>query len=633
MRSFQKKQAAALALVVVVAVVAVTVLRSRAPAGDSAKAALQTRAVTRQPGRHDASVYALEWSASTKGEVSPAGSGRAAQLMKIDTAMTAEVLVESLGYQEGARGPLRLRAFSLRSLAHFSVKVMDQESVPDLVAAAKELTGPAAVASFDARGQVQGVAYDETPSPAAKQLLRAVVQLYQHTGPALSESAWEATESGTAGDLRVRYSGDGTNFVRAPLEYTTLDSAPGVLDGRQVLTGETRFVVGDDARLESASGHEELSYRRPGQEEASFVSEMTFTLTRTGGGLARQPDPAALAARVYQPLQERPADPGLAARRDQRMAALVSAEAISLEIEHYAGGAKIDHSFLARAAAWLRVHPEGAKALEQRFELATTSIKARGFILDLLVAAGDKNAQTVLRAALASPAAASTPGDHGLFLQRFSFIDKPDPDSARFLREVMVKAASTPQAQQGAAVALGSVVQALEHQGHPELAATYNRELVERLGEAKEKNQQRALLSALGNAGRPENVATLLTYVGASEPTVREQAASALRSVDSQDARAALITLAADAQGGVSMLAIRSLSQQALSGADWASLRGEVEKGRVNTAADSLLVELVRKQRAQAGEAAEVILRAVLARNPGGENDLGGVIGAMLAQR
>ena len=81
------------------------------------------------------------------------------------------------------------------------------------------------------------------------------------------------------------------------------------------------------------------------------------------------------------------------------------------------------------------------------------------------------------------------------------------------------------------------------------------------------------------------------------------------------------------------MLAMRSLSQQALSGKDWASLRGEVEKGRVNAASDSLLVELVRKQRAQAGAAADVILRAVLARNSGGENDLGGVIEAMLAQR
>jgi hypothetical protein len=65
---------------------------------------------------------------------------------------------------------------------------------------------------------------------------------------------------------------------------------------------------------------------------------------------------------------------------------------------------------------------------------------------------------------------------------------------------------------------------------------------------------------------------------------------------------------------------------------DWATLRAGVEGGRLNTAADTLVVELIRKQRARGGADADAILRGLLARNTGGENDLGGVIESLLAQ-
>jgi hypothetical protein len=625
---FPMKQAIALGLLAVVAGVTFAVVRSGAGNTQAARAAGQT-VDTSHGDLHEANLYELDWTASTLGEVSPAGSGREAQLMKVDTALTGQVLVEPLGHRDG----LELRAFSLRALSKFSVKVMDQESIPEVALAGKELIGPVAIASFDARGQVQGIAYDETKSPAAKQLLRALVQLFQHTGPAKDEAAWEVVESGAAGSLLVRYQRDGQGFVRVPLEYKTLETAPGALDGRQVLTGETRITLGADAELDTASGSELLSYRRPGQDKPSVSSAVTFTLSRGASTQVRKPDPASLASRVYQPLQDHPADPGLEQRRDQRMAALVSAESISMEIERYSSGAKPDHAFLARTAAYLRVHPEAARALEQRFEAKGTTVKARGFILDLLVGAGDANAQEVLRKTLGSEAAAMSPGDHGIFLQRFSFVSMPDAQSARFLDETMTAKSSSAKAQQGAAVALGSVVQAFAQQGHAALAASYNQELVTRLSEATDKDQQRALLTALGNAAQPDNASTILPYANSAEPTVREQAASALRNTDTPEAHAALIKLSADVQSGVSSLAIRSLSQQALSGEDWATLRDEVEHGQLNAAADAGLVDLVRKQRAQGGAEGDAILRSLLARNSGAENDLGGLIEALLAQR
>ena len=206
-------------------------------------------------------------------------------------------------------------------------------------------------------------------------------------------------------------------------------------------------------------------------------------------------------------------------------------------------------------------------------------------------------------------------------------------NSARFLSLVMTSTDSSAAATQGAAVALGSVVHKLQQMGHEDLASTYNRGLLSSLEEAGDVGKKRALLSALGNAGREENLPALLKYVGDEEPGVREQAASALRSVDSKEAAQGLLKLASDPLVGVSTLALRSLAQQTLGEDEWSALRKLAEGGRTNASADTMFVELVRKQRAAAGSAGDEILRALQRRNQGGENDIAEMIEQLLAQK
>jgi hypothetical protein len=577
-------------------------------------------------------LYSLDWTASTRGEVMPAQAGEQAGEITIDTAMEADLGLEPVGLP--GEGGAQTVAFSLTSLRKFSLKMMDKEGVPDLAVAAQELVGPVAFATIDGRGQVREIRYDEGASPAAQQTLRAIVQLFQISRQEGALTDWEAVESGAAGPLKVHYSGDRRALLRKPVAYQGLDAAQGPLDGRQDLSGETRLFLDDDGQLEQARGHEQLAYTRPGSQRPALSSDMTFTLGRTG----QRPSPGVrlaqrAALRPPQPLGEHPKDPGLEARRDARMAAYLDADKLSAEIDHIQGGSKPDHAFLARAGAWLRLHPEGAKALVKRFELAATTAKGRGYILDLLAEAGDANAQAAMREALMTPAAAEKGGGQGILLQRFTWVKAPNADSARFLAQVMTAKESSAAATQGAAVALGSVVNKLQQMGHEDLASTYNRGLLSSLEEASDVGKKRALLSALGNAGREENLPALLKYVGDDEPGVREQAASALRSVDSKEAAQGLLKLASDPLVGVSTLALRSLAQQTLGDSEWSELRKLAEAGRTNASADTMFVELVRKQRGAAGSTGDEILRAIQRRNQGGENDIAEMIEQLLAQK
>jgi hypothetical protein len=576
-------------------------------------------------------LYSLDWTAGARGELMPAqqGAPNPANDMVVDTVLEAGLALEPIG----RRGDLETVAFSLTSLEKFSVRMMGNEGVPDLAAAARELVGPAAFASFDARGQVREIRYEESASPAAQQTLRAIVQLFQLARQQGAEAEWDAVESGASGQLAVRYKGDRRALVRSPLRYQSLDAVQGPLDGRQVLEGETRIALDDDGQLEQSRGFERLAYTPDGAPRPAVSADMTFQLTRTG----RRASPGVLlakkaAARPPQPLSAHPKDPGLDARRDARMAAYLDEDKLSQEIDHHQGGAKSDHSFLARAGAWLRLHPEGAKALAARFQLASTNALGRGFILDLLAEAGDANAQAAMREALMTAAAAEQGGGQGVLLQRFTWVKAPDAASARFLAQVMTSKQSSLAATQGAAVALGAVVNKLRLMGHEDLAQAYNRELVSSLKDTGEVGKKRALLSALGNAAREENVPTLLEYVGDAEPGVREQAASALRSVDSKEAAQGLLKLAADPLVGVSTLALRSLSQQTLGDGEWGELKRLAEAGRTNSSADTMFIQLVRKQREAAGASGDEILRALLRRNQGGENDVGEMIEQLLAR-
>ena len=151
-------------------------------------------------------LYSLDWTAGSRGELMPSQAGKEPSEITVDTVMEAEVGLEPVG-APGASGAQTV-AFSLTALRKFSVKMMGKEGAPEVATVARELVGPTAFATIDARGQVREIRYSEAASPAAQQTLRAVVQLFQISRQEGALTEWEALESGSAGPLKVHYSGD-----------------------------------------------------------------------------------------------------------------------------------------------------------------------------------------------------------------------------------------------------------------------------------------------------------------------------------------------------------------------------------------------------------------------------------------
>src|SRR5205814_8178118 len=100
--------------------------------------------------------------------------------------------------------------------------------------------------------------------------------------------------------------------------------------------------------------------------------------------------------------------------------------------------------------------------------------------------------------------------------------------------------------------------------GQSSLAGEYNATLRDELSRARDPQIQRALLSALGNAHREENVSAIAAFADSPQAVVRAQAAGALRAAPAAEARKTLLALAGDVDASVALSALGSLKQHQL---------------------------------------------------------------------
>jgi HEAT repeat protein len=130
---------------------------------------------------------------------------------------------------------------------------------------------------------------------------------------------------------------------------------------------------------------------------------------------------------------------------------------------------------------------------------------------------------------------------------------------------------------------------------------------------------------------RPEDVADISAVASDPDGRVRNEAAHALRSVDSEEARQALLSLATDSSAAVATQAFGSLSQQSLGDSDWSALSDLAVSGKTPSSSDAALLNLVRSRNPPSDQSRR-ILTALLARNRGGDNDLPVIIRGLLAK-
>jgi HEAT repeat protein len=431
----------------------------------------------------------------------------------------------------------------------------------------------------------------------------------------------------------MRYRAGDRELARELVAFTSLDAAPGTLDGTQKIAGGAILIL-DVARLPvSIDETVDASYTRKGGTTQAVHSEWTFKLRLTGrSSVSSAPLAAVLAQATAQPLRAPVQDPDRERRRDLRMSAQMSVAKMLDVVGEYESGARPDHEFLVRAAAFLRLHPEAVPAMVSRFRSPRLTVRGRGFILDVLVEAGSSAAQKGMREALQTPEASARKTDFAMLVQRFTFVRNPDKESVAFLEKTWETARpkSDPSAAQGTAVALGAVVKHLTAQHQDAAAREVNERLRSELRAAPNPALRAALVSGLGNAARPEDVADISAVAADPDGRVRNEAAHALRSVDSADARQTLLAMVTDSNAGVAAQAFGSLSQQSLSDSDWRALSDIAVAGKMPSSSDAALVNLVRAHGPLRTESRR-ILTALLRRNQGGDNDLPVIIRGLLA--
>ena len=176
-------------------------------------------------------------------------------------------------------------------------------------------------------------------------------------------------------------------------------------------------------------------------------------------------------------------------------------------------------------------------------------------------------------------------------------------------------------------MALGSTVRQNANR-NPALASEANGRVLSELG-GGDLAMQRAALAALGNAAQPQNVSIIASYANDADGLTRTEAARALRSVDSPEARNALLQLAADPDALVAGSAFDSLTQQSLGDSDWRALDQLAQQQRTPVDADAELIDLVREKGATRSEAREILL-ALAPRNSSPDNNLQQVIRQLL---
>ena len=133
-------------------------------------------------------------------------------------------------------------------------------------------------------------------------------------------------------------------------------------------------------------------------------------------------------------------------------------------------------------------------------------------------------------------------------------------------------------ARYATAYSLGAVAGHLAADGDTASANVYANELKRDLNQARDPNERAQLLTALGAAGRSEDLPTIVVMAADPDAAVRRAAAGALRNDASAEGLSVLLRLVADPIPPVQQAALRVLSQRALALATLDALAEIVER-------------------------------------------------------
>lgn len=491
---------------------------------DTPKAVATIDTALRSDEQH---VYAVEWETEATAQRPIAMSG--------GVHLRGEIVVRAIGSEEGG---VRVQAW-FRTLPVREIAVGKETVALD----AAQMIGPRAEIVLDASGDPRSIVFDETSTPAFRELMTGVLGRLDfraaaatdasrvvRTGHGLTEVAYARNE---AGEIE-------RTFAKAVRIDTVAD--PGEAPE---LTAEGTIAV-DDAGLPLrialvdtiAVAERGLTASDRFSAERKHVERADANATPIAGGFTidphAPPDTAASAKAMAQ----------------QRAEGLTHGD-IALQFMVSDVGTAPKSGFVSRAVGYLRGWPERTPEVEA---LAYEAVGfGRQIVFDLLATADTPESQAALVRLVESDEAAQWE-DMPILLQRFTFLQRPTPATARALLDWHARAG---ESELGTALLypIGTLCDRVEDAA----LSTEMHELLVRELESTAKPRRLGALAGLGNAGRMTDAGLVLAHAADVDVEVRAQVFESLRRMPTSGAQTALLVGLKDADSDPAASALRSL--------------------------------------------------------------------------
>jgi HEAT repeat protein len=558
----------------------------------------------------DERVYGLAWTSKQKTLLEGGGEGKTIPVeagLTLDATWVLQVLrATPEGYLISAR---------FVEVGQGKLEAMGQ----DLLAGGFDLTRDEVFFELSRRGQIGELQFGKDTSDLYRDLVQGLLMQVQVVLPSADESRWSERLPGPHGAGEVSFAlREAGEIERVRKAYELLTSLPGGSEGRDVeLDARATFALDESGYFATLRDAESITVSKAGNTRLEASSRLELELIERRRATSKRVIPSAVEGRV---LSDRGPSEHAERRLLQARARKISIESLESLVLAHPDGAIPDKGELAwRMAALLRLHPELCERLVSLFKRDELEARARGFVMDLLVASGDAAAQAALRKILTSDEARGDGEAYGLYMQRLSLLERPEEDTLAFLEERydVAREGEDRELSHSTLMALGAATGKARRSGDDDLAEAYEERLLRELEGAETSSDSAVRLRALGNTGDPKHVQTITDYAAHEDSEVRHASARALYQVASHpEARATLVALSRDPAVNVQAAALQALANAKLGREELSALQQALQSGQTRTELDGMVLNLVASQTGHEDVKAE-LLETVLSRHAG----------------
>lgn len=557
--------------------------------------------------------YRLSWHTSTGVHMLPGGGVQG----RIDSggASTLEgTLVLKVARASDGKATL-LASFADLDTAQFVVRGEgDGKVVPEDTSRAA-LLGHVAALDVDDRGHLVEMRAPKDAGPMFGDVMHALATELSFELAKGDDPSWTSEERTMTGlaqsSYRVEKSDDGTCIERRRDGYKKIHALRSLEKHAPAVTGTTRIQLAKDGPLSSFESSEEVHIEDHGQ--TIFESKTSLTLTvasRVPFAFAGDDELASFEVHV----QGRAGDPHAA---DRALAGKLSRQDLLAFVAGYAASGSFERGQLARAAAYLRLHPEECKTLEETFGRQDTA-NGKSIVFDVLTSAGSPEAQASLLRLLGTASATKDASLHRMLVQRLALVASPTKESIAYLEDLerTAKRSGDARLANAALVARGAAIGHRMARGDAEAKEEARALLARARGDLSgtSADDRATLIKAIGNLHHPDASEALAPHAKDANAEVRASVATALRKTKDERAARVLFDLMGDEDAYVARSAIDSHLGRRLDAKELDAFASHVRANGTSAESDMTLAGAILRHAETNKTAVRSVLETLLQR-------------------